>query len=207
MYYTDQVPLETEEHFDVPSVVVHTAVVLWGTHDDIHRAEQFFGRSVLYVPRVTERNRPVGRCRRPQSVTIMQWPGYAFLHSLHEDKLDEVRSRFLLRPLRHDRIVRIPVSQLQPSRRLEAISARRASSPSSAPLPPEQPMPGDLVSVQAGSWSKFVGVVVEVRRGMVIVEIPKSDLHVRADVGDVEIIDRKKVLAHPPGSGYTRRNG
>lgn len=193
---TTPLPLPHTPHFDDPrhSNSVHTAIVLCATYEDLHRAEEQFGRSVLYIPRVTERNRPSGRARTMRTRTILQWPGYAFLHSLHSDKLPEIISSYYHRHMKRSSITLVPVSLLQPSRHLEITSMLEADRPQQQHIPP-LPAVGDLVSVRAGQWADFRGVVREVRRGMVIVDVPKSDLSVRAHPTAVTIIDRKKVLA------------
>lgn len=203
MYITHDLPLEREDHFDRPSTTkVHTAVILRGSTTDIHRAEEQFGRSVLYAPRKTERSRPTGRSRVLRTIVLFQWPGYAFLHSSYEHHLDELRSRYHLRHMKSDTITRIPVSYLRPSRDLEILSRSETTQPAPPPArpetrPPRSPDPavGDLVSVQAGEWSDFTGVVREIRRGHILVDVPHADFCIRAHPSAVRVIDRKKVLA------------
>lgn len=193
---TTPLPLDHTPHFDDPrhSNSVHTAIVLRATYDDLHRAEEQFGRSVIYIPRVTEHNRPSGRARTMRTRTILQWPGYAFLHSLHSDRLPELISRYYHRHMLRDTITLIPVSLLQPSRHLEIQSMSGDRSTPNSQLPP-LPAVGDLVSVRAGEWSDFRGVVREVRRGMVVVDVPHSSIPIKAHPTAVTVIDRKKVLA------------
>lgn len=193
---TTPLPLHHEPHFDDPDhgSSVHTAIVLCATYEDLHRAEEQFGRSVLYIPRVTETNRPSGRARTMRTRTILQWPGYAFLHSLSSHHLPEIVSRYYFRHMKRDTTTLIPVSLLQPSRNLEIQSMLDAEGRTKTQLPP-LPEVGDLVSVRAGRWSDFRGVVREVRRGMVVVDVPSSDLSVKAHPASITILDRKKVLA------------
>lgn len=195
-YITQQMPLEHEPHFDDPdhSPTTHCAVVLCAVADDLHRAEEQFGRAALYIPRVTERSRPAGRSRVLRTITIFQWPGYAFLHELSTNLLPTLISRYYFRHMRPHHETRIPVSALQPSRHLEITSALDAARPQASPLPP-LPGVGDLVSVRAGRWSEFRGVVREVRRGMVVVDVPHSSMPIKAHPTAVTVLDRKKVLA------------
>lgn len=196
MYATHHLPLEREDHYDRPMAdgTVMTAVILRGTHHDLHRAEEQFGRSVVYLPRITEMDRPSGRSRRMRAHVILQWPGYGFLHCLHEHHLPELTSRYCLMHMVRDRVTRIPVSQLAPSRDLEVSSAADAQTQSRPSLPPP-PAVGDLVSVRAGAWRDFVGTVREVRRGMVLVNITQSVFPIRASFASVTVLDRKKLLA------------
>lgn len=195
-YITQQMPLEHEPHFDDPdhSPTTHCAIVLCAVADDLHRAEEQFGRAALYIPRVTERSRPAGRSRVLRTITIFQWPGYAFLHELSANLLPTLISRYYFRHMRPPHPTLIPVSALQPSRHLEITSALDAARPQASPLPP-LPGVGDLVSVRAGRWSEFRGVVREVRRGMVVVDVPHSSMPIKAHPTAVTVLDRKKVLA------------
>lgn len=170
-----------------------TTIVMRAPQRDLVRAEEQFGRSVVFCPRVTDTARVHSRSRRVARMTSPQWPGYAFVHTLHatESLLYELVSRYFFHHLLDDRTTIIPVSQLQPSRHLERTSQLRTVAPS-IPAPPEV---GDLVSVQAGRWSAFQGVVTEVRHSMVVIAVPHSILTVRADLSAVTIVDRKKVLA------------
>lgn len=170
-----------------------TTLVMRGSHMALQLAEEEFGRSVVFCPRITELDRPHARARTMARVTYPQWPGYAFVHTNHATPslLAHLESRYHIHHLFPDRQTLIPVTQLQPSRHLERMTAGR----SRADTTPAPPAVGDLVSVQAGLWRAFQGEVTEVRRGMIVVAVPHSILTVRADVTAVTIIDRKKPLA------------
>lgn len=177
------------DHASVPL----TALVMRASQTSVLRAEQHFGRSVVFCPRFTDLTRVHGRGRTVARRTHPQWPNYAFVHTLHAtpELLRELKSRYYIHHLHTTRHTIIPVSQLQPSRHLERISqARTRDNPIPAP-----PAVGDLVSVQVGRWSSLQGEVIEIRKSMIVIAVPYSRLPVRADITAVTVVDRKKVLA------------
>ena len=197
--FTPSIPLDHDPLYDETSTTHHNALILTSSSaHDLLRAEQEYGRSVIYIPRVSERNRPTGRSRTLTTRTMFQWPGYVFLHShyMSDTIMRDLTYRFSIHHMVPTGPTYIPVSQLQPSRHLERSSITRCEEPQTKPSPRPLPSPGDLVSVQAGPWTAFQGTVIEVRMGMVIVDVPNSPISVRADPSAVTILDRKKVLAH-----------
>lgn len=172
------------------------ALVVRGLPSLLAVAEEELSRAVLYIPRVLERVRPSARSRSMRRVVSLQWPGYAFLREDHAPRgfvLATFLSRHGISHLLPGEPTRIPVSQLEPSRILEANSLLDLQH--RAPLPPLPPAPGDLVSVPAGRWGEFQGTVVSCTRTMVVIDVPKSMIPVRADPRDVKILSRKITLA------------
>lgn len=172
---------------------VRTAVVLRGSHHDLCAAERDLTRAVLYIPRKTERVRSSGRSRSMTTRVVFQWPGYAFLASEYSHLIPEIHRRYGLRHLRDGVQTVVPLSVLEPSRMLEITSSIEARASRRRSLPP-LPSPGDLVSVSAGRWGEFRGVVVSATRTMVVVDVPGSPVCVRADPARVTIVDTKKPL-------------
>ena len=172
---------------------VRTAVVLRGAHHDLCAAERDLTRAVLYIPRKTERIRSSGRSRSIVVRVVHQWPGYAFLASEYSHLIPEISRRYGLRHLRDGVQTVVPLSVLEPSRMLEISSSIEARASRRRSLPP-LPSPGDLVSVSAGRWGEFRGVVVSATRTMVVVDVPGSPVCVRADPARVTIVDTKKPL-------------
>lgn len=169
------------------------ALVVRGLPSHLAVAEEELTRSVLYIPRVMERFRPSARSRSVRRVLSLQWPGYAFLREDHAPAdfvLATFLSRHCISHLLPGEPTRIPVSQLEPSRILEANSLLGGE----RPLPPLPPAPGDLVSVPAGRWGEFRGTVVTCTRTVVVIDVPKSMIPVRADPRDVKILSRKITL-------------
>lgn len=196
--YTNNIPLEYDPIYDDPQPdTVLTARIMRGSKNDILRAEQEFGRSAVFCPRKTDRGRSCGRSRKMVTRTMFQWPGYVFVHTKYatHDFVSMLASRFSLVDMLDTVPTLVPVSQLQPSRYLERQSALDCIDPDDLASLPPLPAVGDLVSVAAGRWASFLGTVIEVRNGMVVVDVPTSPISVRASPRAVTVVDRKKVLA------------
>lgn len=173
-----------------------TAIVVRGLQADLDEAEAKLTRSVLYIPRILEITRVSGRSRKLLRQLVPQWPGYAFVtpDNVSTSMLRQHKIRHLL----GEHVTHIPISQLEPSRILEIESMTDPKD--RRPLPPLLPEPGDLVSVPAGRWGAFHGIVLTCEHKMVVVEVPHSLVHVRADPRTVTILDRKNKTCSLVGS-------
>lgn len=150
------------------------AVVLRGSHHDLLAAEEQLGRSILYIPRMTVRQRQSGRSRRTVVRVVHQWPGYCFLRddgpSVTTERLHALLSRHSLYHMIEGRITRVGVLELIPSRDLEQMSHLRALEPDIAVPPPVLHVPGSRVRVDCGMWGFMEGTVVEANSVSVLLD-------------------------------------
>jgi hypothetical protein len=141
------------------------AIVLRGSHHDLLAAEEQLGRSILYIPRMTIRERQSGRSRRTVVRVVHQWPGYCFLRddgpSITAERLTSLILRHHLYHMVDDRITRVGVMDLVPSRDLEQLSHLRALEPDIEVPAPVIHAPGSRVRVDCGMWGFLEGTVVE----------------------------------------------